>query len=111
MGNWIHQECHNNRENMRIMEKVLNYETLGWALKAMSDACFKAAEQQKKGEKVTERNASHDADVQSSLPFATIQSAVVRVDVREGWTYAQSVVDVTSVLLMVSVIQMSFGIL
>lgn len=31
------------------MKKVLNYDTLGWALKAMSDACFKAAEQQKKG--------------------------------------------------------------
>lgn len=35
------------------MEKMLNYETLGWALKAMSDACFKAAEQQKNDEKVT----------------------------------------------------------
>lgn len=35
------------------MEKMLNYETLGNALKAMSDACFKAAEQQRNGEKVT----------------------------------------------------------
>ena len=35
------------------MKKVLNYDTLGWALKALSDACFKAAEQQKNGEKVT----------------------------------------------------------
>ena len=35
------------------MKKMLNYETLGNALKAMSDACFKAAEQQKNGEKVT----------------------------------------------------------
>ena len=43
----------NNGENWRIMKKMLNYETLGNALKAMSDACFKAAEQQKNGEKVT----------------------------------------------------------
>lgn len=26
------------------MKKVLNYDTLGWALKSLSDACFKAAE-------------------------------------------------------------------
>lgn len=31
------------------MKKVLNYDTLGWSLKALSDACFKAAEQQKNG--------------------------------------------------------------
>lgn len=35
------------------MKKVLNYDTLGWALKSLSDACFKAAEQQKNGEKIT----------------------------------------------------------
>lgn len=43
----------NNGENWRIMKKVLNYDTLGWALKALSDACFEAAEQQKNGEKIT----------------------------------------------------------
>ena len=42
------------------MEKMLNYETLGNALKAMSDACFKAAEQQKNGEKVTACGMSDD---------------------------------------------------
>ena len=42
------------------MEKILNFETLGWALKTMSDACFKAAEQQKRGEKVTECGMSDD---------------------------------------------------
>ena len=42
------------------MEKMLNYETLGWALKAMSDACFRAAEQQKNNEKVTECGLSDD---------------------------------------------------
>lgn len=35
------------------MKKVLNYDTQGWALKSLSDACFKAAEQQKNGEKIT----------------------------------------------------------
>lgn len=42
------------------MKKMLNYETLGNALKAMSDACFKAAEQQKNGEKVTACGMSDD---------------------------------------------------
>lgn len=42
------------------MKKVLNYDTLGWALKALSDACFKAAEQQKKGEKITACGMSDD---------------------------------------------------
>ena len=42
------------------MKKVLNYDTLGWALKSLSDACFKAAEQQKKGEKVTPCGMSDD---------------------------------------------------
>lgn len=54
----------NNRENWRIMKKMLNYETLGNALKAMSDACFKAAEQQKNGEKVTACGMS-DEDLDS----------------------------------------------
>ena len=42
------------------MKKVLNYDTLGWALKSLSDACFKAAEQQKNGEKVTACGMSDD---------------------------------------------------
>ena len=42
------------------MKKVLNYDTLGWALKSLSDACFKAAEQQKKGEKITACGMSDD---------------------------------------------------
>lgn len=42
------------------MKKMLNYETLGNALKAMSDACFKAAEQQKNGEKITACGMSDD---------------------------------------------------
>lgn len=42
------------------MKKVLNYDTLGWALKALSDACFKAAEQQKNGEKITACGMSDD---------------------------------------------------
>ena len=35
------------------MAKILNYKILGTALKSLSDVCFKADEQQKKGEKVT----------------------------------------------------------
>lgn len=35
------------------MGKILNYKLLGTALKALSDACFKAEEQEKNGEKVT----------------------------------------------------------
>ena len=42
------------------MKKILNYDTLGWALKALSDACFKAAEQQKNGEKITVCGMSDD---------------------------------------------------
>lgn len=33
--------------------KELNYEVLGWALKALSEKCFEAARQQKQGESVT----------------------------------------------------------
>ena len=33
--------------------KILNYKMLGVALKSLSDACFRADEQQKNGEKVT----------------------------------------------------------
>ena len=47
-------------EIFRLMKKVLNYDTLGWALKSLSDACFKAAEQQKNGEKVTACGMSDD---------------------------------------------------
>lgn len=43
-----------------LSKKVLNYDTLGWALKSLSDACFKAAEQQKNGEKVTACGMSDD---------------------------------------------------
>ena len=35
------------------MGKILNYKLLGTALKSLSDACFKADEQQRNGEKVT----------------------------------------------------------
>lgn len=42
------------------MKKVLNYDTLGWALKSLSDACFKAAEQQKNGVKITACGMSDD---------------------------------------------------
>lgn len=33
--------------------KELNYEILGWALKALSEKCFEAAEQQKNDEPIT----------------------------------------------------------
>lgn len=35
------------------MRSILSYEILGTALKSLSDACFKAAEQKSRGEKVT----------------------------------------------------------
>lgn len=35
------------------MGKILNYKILGTALKSLSDACFKADEQQRNGEKVS----------------------------------------------------------
>ena len=35
------------------MAKILSYKLLGTALKSLSDACFKADEQQRNGEKVT----------------------------------------------------------
>lgn len=53
------------------MKKVLNYDTLGWALKSLSDACFKAAEQQKHGEKITACGMS-DEDLDNlceQIPF------------------------------------------
>lgn len=34
------------------MGKILNYKLLGTALKSLSDACFKADEQQRNGEKI-----------------------------------------------------------
>lgn len=33
--------------------RKIDYETLGWALKTLSDACFEAARQEKNGEPVT----------------------------------------------------------
>lgn len=42
------------------MGKILSYKILGTALKSLSDACFKAAEQQKNGEKVTACGMSDD---------------------------------------------------
>ena len=42
------------------MKKVLNFDTLGCALKSLSDACVMAAEQQKKGEKITACGMSDD---------------------------------------------------
>lgn len=42
------------------MGKILNYKILGTALKALSDACFKADEQQRNGEKVTACGMSDD---------------------------------------------------
>ena len=35
------------------MKKILTYKTLGMMLQSLADACFKADEQQRKGEKVT----------------------------------------------------------
>lgn len=42
------------------MAKILSYKLLGTALKSLSDACFKADEQQKNGEKVTACGMSDD---------------------------------------------------
>ena len=42
------------------MAKILNYKILGTALKSLSDACFKADEQQRNGEKVTACGMSED---------------------------------------------------
>ena len=42
------------------MAKILNYNILGTALKSLSDACFKADEQQRNGEKVTACGLSDD---------------------------------------------------
>lgn len=42
------------------MGKILNYKILGTALKSLSDACFKADEQQRNGEKVTACGMSDD---------------------------------------------------
>ena len=45
---------------MRDMGKILNYKMLGTAFKSLSDACFKADEQQRNGEKVTACGMSDD---------------------------------------------------
>jgi len=42
------------------MKKALNYEVLGMALKSLSDACFKAAEQERNGEPITACGMSDD---------------------------------------------------
>ena len=42
------------------MGKILNYKMLGTAFKSLSDACFKADEQQRNGEKVTACGMSDD---------------------------------------------------
>ena len=42
------------------MGNILNYKILGTALKWLSDACFKADEQQRNGEKVTAFGMSDD---------------------------------------------------
>lgn len=42
------------------MGKILSYKLLGTALKSLSDACFKADEQQRNGEKVTACGMSDD---------------------------------------------------
>lgn len=42
------------------MGKILNYKILGTAFKSLSDACFKADEQQRNGEKVTACGMSDD---------------------------------------------------
>ena len=45
---------------MHDMGKILSYKLLGIALKSLSDACFKADEQQRNGEKVTACGMSDD---------------------------------------------------
>ena len=42
------------------MGKILNYKILGTAFKSLADACFKADEQQRNGEKVTACGMSDD---------------------------------------------------
>ena len=42
------------------MANILNYKILGTALKSLSDACFKADEQQRNGENVTACGMSDD---------------------------------------------------
>ena len=42
------------------MGNIFNYKILGTALKSLSDACFKADEQQRNGEKVTACGMSDD---------------------------------------------------
>lgn len=42
------------------MGKILSYKLLGTALKSLADACFKADEQQRNGEKITACGMSDD---------------------------------------------------
>ncbi len=54
-----------------IMEKAINYRTLGMALKVIADACFEADRQQRSGEKVTACGMS-DEDLETlcdQLPY------------------------------------------
>ena len=54
-----------------IMEKAINYRTLGMALKVLADACFEADRQQRSGEKVTACGMS-DEDLEilcDQLPY------------------------------------------
>ena len=48
------------RKNKGNKGNILNYKILGIALKSLSDACFKADEQQRNGEKVTDCGMSDD---------------------------------------------------
>ena len=55
------------------MGKILSYKILGTALKSLADACFKADEQQRNGEKVTACGMSSDEieDLcENYLPYA-----------------------------------------
>lgn len=53
------------------MDRIINYRTLGMALKTLSDACFEADRQQRSGEKVTACGMS-DEDLENlceQLPY------------------------------------------
>ena len=56
---------------------------------------------------VGERNASHNANVESRLPVAAVETFVVGVDVRERRTDAQSVVGHSVAVVVVAVVETS----
>ena len=60
------------------MGKILNYKILGTALKSLSDACFKADEQQKNGEKVTACGMSDELDRVMNLNEAIVRTKIIR---------------------------------